>query len=151
MKQLSSLILLPYLYGFHHWPSAWKQPSYPPGSKSCFPSARCSSPSISGCAHVLSACPTSRWPIVSPLPAGLHGPQAGIDATHRRRKQIPQPDGGVDNVIGHAVSPHSQRMDSAAFQAARIVYNKRKQTIRRKDDGYEAWKNRKWFHRTPFL
>ena len=33
---------------------------------------------------------------------------------------------------------HSQRMDSAAFQAARIVYNKRKQTIRRKDDGYEA-------------
>ncbi|MEE0721549.1 MAG: hypothetical protein U0M19_02860 [Caecibacter sp.] len=36
---------------------------------------------------------------------GLHGPQAGIDATHRRREQIPQPDGGIDDIIGHAVSP----------------------------------------------
>lgn len=69
---------------------------------------------------------------------GLHGPQAGIDAMHGRREQIPQPDGGIDNVIGHAVSPHFKRIHPAAFQAARIVYNKRKKTLRRKDDGYEA-------------
>lgn len=36
---------------------------------------------------------------------GLHGPQAGIDAMHGRREQIPQPDGGIDDIIGHAVSP----------------------------------------------
>lgn len=36
---------------------------------------------------------------------GLHGPQAGIDAPHRGREQIPQPDGGIHDVIGHAVSP----------------------------------------------
>ena len=36
---------------------------------------------------------------------GLHGPQAGIDAPHGRREQIPQPDGGIDDVIGHTVSP----------------------------------------------
>ena len=150
MKQLLSLILLPYLYGFHHWPSAWKQPSYPPRSKSCFPSARCSSPSVSGCAHAPSACQATDR-LFRRRHLGLHGSQTGIDAPHGRREQIPQPDGGIDDVIGHAVSPHSQRMDSAAFQAARIVYNKRKKTLRRKDDGYEAWKSRKWFHRTPFL
>ena len=36
---------------------------------------------------------------------GLHGPQAGIDTPNRRREQIPQPDGGIDDVIGYAVSP----------------------------------------------
>ena len=36
---------------------------------------------------------------------GLHGPQAGIDAPHRGSEQIPQPDGGIHDVIGHAVSP----------------------------------------------
>lgn len=65
---------------------------------------------------------------------GLHGIQAGVDAPHGRREQIPQPNSGIDDVVGHAVSPQLVYMGKKDYNKIKFswIINKRSDTIMKK-------------------